>query len=195
MHLARQLIAAMERSQSPPAKPLKLTADSASSWNSLSLDEKKTLIETKVNSSKTRDIEDFLRDDDQLFDHMIGLMSTNKHSKKASELLTKYKRDFLKYPKLIERLQKKAVRFVINDQSWSMIENRFRSQPSLLAIAAEEFHFQGKRDVAFSLIKRHGLLDWVQKEDVRAWFASPETQQLAEVPNLFDLHDAFGTRV
>lgn len=183
----------MERSRSPPSKAKKPKGDDASSWKALTVEEKKALIESKVNSSKSRDIEDFLKDDDQLFDHMIDLMSTNKHSKKASDLVVKYKKDFRKYPKLIDRLEKKAVRYTINDQSWSMIENRFRSQRSLLAIAAEEYHFQGKFDVAFSIIKRNNLLDTVKKEDVRLWFESAAAQQLPVLPNEIDLRDAFGS--
>lgn len=186
----------MERSKSPPTKPKNSkTEDAASSWKALSQEEKKALVESKVNSSKTKDIEEFLKDDEQLFDHMIDLMSTNKHSKKASELVSKYKKDFSKYPKLVDRLEKKAVRFVINDQSWSMIENRFKSQPRLLTIAAEEYHYQGKLDVAFSIIKRNKLLDCIEKDNVRSWYESAAAgQQVAEVPNQVDLQDCFGSR-
>jgi hypothetical protein len=86
------------------------------------------------------------------------------------------------------------VRFGINDQPWFMIENRFKSQRTLLAIAAEEYHYQGKLDVAFTIIKRNGLLDSIKKEDVKTWFLSPAAQEMTELPNLIDLHDCFGSR-
>ena len=46
-----------------------------------------------------------------LFDLMIDLLSTNTNSKKATEILAKKKIDILNYPKLVQRLKKKAARF------------------------------------------------------------------------------------
>jgi hypothetical protein len=61
----------------------------------------------KIAKSKVGDVEQHFTKSDELFDFVINAMSTNKHSKRATELIVKYKKNPYLYPELLQRLGKK----------------------------------------------------------------------------------------
>ena len=161
-------------------------------WTGMTLEQKKQEIKMKVDKNKVNDIELLAASTPELFDYMIEVMSTNKHSKRASELVSKHKKDFKDYPLLMERLEKKAVRFMMNDQPWSLVENRLKNSKGLLSIAAEDYHFNNQHQISYSIIVRNGLKDHIKKTEVKEWLESPEAALIELLENTDDKNDVFG---
>ena len=140
--------------------------------NEMNDEEKKEFIKFKVSKGKYNEIDSLIKNEASLFDYMIEIMSNNKDAKRASELIVKYQKDYTKYPVLLERLEKKAVRFCMGDQPWSMVELRLKSDPNLLAIAAEDYFYRGDKDIAFSIVERNNLKPYLKKKEILEWLAT-----------------------
>lgn len=161
----------------------------------LNIEQQKEVLLYKIAKGKVGDVEAHFSKSDELFDFVIKAMSTNKHSKRASELVVKYKKDPKRYPELLQRLQKKAVRYVVQDQPWSMVELRFRSQPDLSTLSAEEYFFKGQKEIALAVVQRNNLGPLLTKQDLKAWLLSEEAAAYMKkglIPNEVEALDYFG---
>ena len=155
-------------------------------------EEKKEFIKFKVSKGKYNEIDGLIKNEADLFDYMIELMSNNKEAKRASELIVKYQKDYTRYPVLLERLEKKAVRFCIGDQPWSMVELRLRSDPNLLAIAAEDFFYRGDKDIAYSIVTRNNIKSSLKKKEILEWLDTDASQTAKILSNDLLDKDVFG---
>lgn len=99
-------------------------------------------------------------------DLLIELMSTNKHCNQAYKILKKKKLSVNDYPNLKERFKKKYIRYLIKDISKPHIEVLLESQKELLAIFSEDLFFFKEKDLAFSIIKRHDLKNFLKKKEI-----------------------------
>ncbi len=173
----------------PPKKELM----SEEQFKAMSKEERKQYVTQKINKGKVNDVEKLVKADDDLFDYMIEIMSNNKNAKRASEIVAKYNKDFMKYPELVKRLEKKAIRFLISDQPWSMIERRLTNDPRLMAIAAEDYLYREMKDVALTLVTRHNLKPHLMKQDIITWLESEDAKKSNLLPNELLEKDEFGT--
>jgi 3'-5' exonuclease len=76
-----------------------------------------------------------------------------------------------------------------------MVELRFRSQPNLLAIAAEEYFYKQKKEVALAIVKRNKLEQLLTKPDIKLWLESEEAASMLHqglVANEVETLDSFG---
>jgi len=74
-------------------------------------------------------------------------MSTNKHCKKAGDIVKNAGLDKNDFPELIERLSKNSIRYFVNNDDIAIYQliGIISDTPFLLAYVAEELEFQGKK--------------------------------------------------
>ena len=113
--------------------------------------------------------EDLVKADPSLFDFYIQNMGTNQHAKRAQEFITKQGRNLEDFPPIVERLKKKAVRYQLAHYDWELVEEKLEGDKSLLVIAAEDYFFKKNFDVAYTLITKHGLEDYLEKIESKEW--------------------------
>ena len=86
-------------------------------------------------------------------------MTNNKDAKKAAEIIKHFKLESKDFPEINERLQKNCVRWHLSQQEWFMVEDIFCLDPQFLAFAVEDLYFKGKKNEAYTIAKRHNLLE------------------------------------
>jgi 3'-5' exonuclease len=89
----------------------------------------------------------FIKDDLELASIAVSKMCTNKHSKVAGKIVESSGLNPTDFPKLLERLNKNALRYFINSDDlclYQLIELTYDS-PEMLAIIVEDLEFQGKK--------------------------------------------------
>ena len=158
-------------------------------------DQVKAYIKERVAKNKVNDCDKYIKESDELFDYFIQQMSTNKNAKRGSEIVVKYKKDFANYPELVERLEKKAVRFMLGDQTWELVELRLRPHPRLLAMAAEDYFYRGNKDLAYTLVVNNNLTDLIKKDDLKNWLKSEEAAMTQVIVNSIVAEDKFSIYV
>jgi len=180
----------MDPSEDVPQEKVK---QKATPFHLLSKNEQLVYITERVKKNKIGELEPLVKDSQDLFDHLISEMSTNKNAKRAAEIIAKYNKDPDNYPVLMNRLQKKSVRYIVSEQPWSMVEHRLKNKPELMVIAIEEYFFKGDKQVVMSLIKRYPLAAaLITKEDLKAWLETEEAKGFEELSNDLSQKDEFG---
>ena len=157
-------------------------------------EEQKERIKLLISKKKINEAEVLATTSDTLFDFMIEEMSTNDNAKRASELVEKHNKDPKKYPNLILRLKKKAVRWLLTQLSWEFLELKLKGRPDCLAMAAEDYFFKGKKDVAYTLVRRNKLVPLLTKVELNEWLkTNPEESGEAKLlENMILKNDTFG---
>lgn len=152
-------------------------------------------IKQLIKKKKYHQAEMIVKDNIEMIPLYVSQMSTNVHAKRASEFLPKVGLRIVDYPELVDRLNKKATRYQISNFCWERVEEKLRSNISLLTIAAEDYFFKGQLDVAYSIIKRNNLRSIVEKTETKAWLSSIENKDIEEpmvICNRIIEQDVFG---
>lgn len=114
------------------------------------IDWKKGIL-TLIDASQWDKLISLLFNKTEFIDYAIGMMSNNKYAKEASSIIDKMGLDITKYPLVLERLQKKAVRYHVYNYKagpkshdfmplWK-IEDLFLGFNSMLAYICEDLAF------------------------------------------------------
>lgn len=106
------------------------------------------------------------------FNELIDLLTNNRHAKQATLILKKNQIPLETYPSLIDRLRKRYVRYVTETAPYDQAEMRFISNKHFLAILAEDLCYKKQINESLSLIKRHGLDQYIVKTELIELFGS-----------------------
>ena len=129
--------------------------------------------------------EEIVKANPSLFDFYINNMGTNQHAKRASEFIIKQGRNLQDFPPIVERLQKKAVRYQIANYDWELVGEKLASDKPLLAIAAEDYFYKKNLDIAYTLITHYQLGSYLQKKEINDWIKQIEVGELVP-PSFLD---------
>ena len=148
-------------------------------------------------SKKKYDFAYKLAKNENKVNELLKLMTTNHHCNHAYSILKAENLNFLDFPELQERIMKKYVRYLQKTFEWEQIELRLISSKQLLAYYSEDLQYNhGKpeerlRDIALSLVERHGLKEYVKKKELFAEIG----QKFAYHSNLFTENDEFSSLI
>lgn len=121
------------------------------------------------------------------FDALIELLTSNRHAKQATLILKKNKIPWETYPKLVERLRKRYVRYVTETVSVEQAEVRFLDDRPCMAILAEDLCYKKAVNESLSLVQRHQLEELIVKTELRELLG----EDFEYVENKYLLKDEF----
>lgn len=90
----------------------------------------------------------------------------------SSRIIRKYHCDIKEYPEVLERMKKKALRYVFWEKGWESCEERFCLYDEILGYLVEELFHKKKYPEAWSLIQKYNLLQkgMVTKKEALEFF-------------------------
>lgn len=140
-----------------------------------------------INKRQYKDAEELAKKSNK-FDELIDMLTNNRHAKQATLILKKNKLPLEKYPKLVERLRKRYVRYVMDTVSPEQAELRFLSNKHCLAVLAEDLCYKSKINESLSLVKRHELQPYIAKTELLEMIGS----DFEYIDNAYLAVDGFG---
>jgi len=142
----------------------------------------KKCIDTLIGSSQWARLITTLEHKEDLISYAIGQMSNNKYAKEASVIIQKMGLDISDYPLILERLQKKTIRYYVYNFKggnkskdfiplWK-IEDLFRGYNSMLVYIAEEIAYKkDNKNIDLQMLKyakafaiRNKVYDEIRKD-------------------------------
>jgi len=158
-------------------------------------------VKTLINSEQWDKLATLLEHKEEYLKMAIDLMSNNKLAKNAASLISKMGLDIHDYPLVLERLQKKTIRYYVYNYLkgpkghdymplWK-VEDLFSGYNSLMAYICEDlafkkekrYHVEGK-----ALALRNGIFDQLRKdvqEKLQKVEVSEEAMKIDEIEDFF----------
>jgi len=127
----------------------------------------------------------------------VKLCLANRNAKNAGDIVKEFGLNPHDFPTLIPSLKRSALRFHMNDSTWTQVEEKFCDQKEMEGYFVEELILAGKWNEALSIVKRHDLLEkeeYISKEirdKILPYFSNPPTRVFEYLENKLFTHDAF----